>query len=184
MSAPRPLRAQGIVEMLRLRYEAGDKQVLLAAVNWCLVDRKPAPEWVQAAYGAALRRFQDGDAATFDEALGIERQSKGVHTAAAQQRRFLGLRVAFSIYQIHCDGKRPLKLAKRDAARAYGIGATRADEYWTEHRRVIEEWKAEPDARMALTLEALIGRLMETEPDLHKRVEAIARYHKRKPRAS
>ena len=105
MSTARPLSTQDMIDMQRRRYEAGDGHALLAAVAWCPIDRNPAPQWVQQAFGAAVQRFQSGKVPTLDETFGFARNAKGKHVAAARRRRFLGLQVAYSVYQMHQAGE-------------------------------------------------------------------------------
>ena len=130
---------------------------------WCLIDRNPAPEWVQQAFGAAVQRFQSGKVPTLDEAFGFARKAKGKQVAAAQRRRFLGLQVAYSVYQMHHAGGMKVKDAIREVARANGIGKTLAGDFWAEHaariERLVREGKVERE------LEKLQQRVKETAPD-------------------
>jgi hypothetical protein len=60
----------------RVRYKAGDKGALLEAVRWCLQMTTRPPNWVTFEIQEALTRFYTYQAATLDEAFGIEKRAQ------------------------------------------------------------------------------------------------------------
>lgn len=68
----RSKKNQLVLERLRERYEAGDKDALLHALHWCLAFDQAPPAWVSHNVTAALMRFWKYQAATLDDAFGVK----------------------------------------------------------------------------------------------------------------
>ena len=73
---------------MNARFRAGNANALLRAVGFCGNQQIAMPEWVVAAYFAAMNRWWRFDCATLDAAFGIV-WPKGKHLAAAKKRQKL-----------------------------------------------------------------------------------------------
>jgi hypothetical protein len=85
-----------ILTILREKFEAGNKTAVLRAVYHCLLARRPAPEWVCAAFVHAYEAAARFEARTWDDAFGPA-QEKGIQLETRRKHADLLVRIAFRV---------------------------------------------------------------------------------------
>jgi hypothetical protein len=91
------------LEAYRRRYERGDGEALLRALDVCLSCFRGSPDWVADAFFRAMSDWLAYRAATLDEAFGVQR--KGEHIAQRRQREELRPEIMLEIARLAQQGK-------------------------------------------------------------------------------
>jgi hypothetical protein len=101
----RPNYTARAVEKLREQVEAGDARATIAAVNACLHAAVLPPLWLTEKYIAPVNKWLSFEAATLDEAFGIQRG----HEQAEVQQRNARLRpfVVYRVLKLRAEGVKP-----------------------------------------------------------------------------
>lgn len=112
---------------LRSRFEKGDAQGLLRAIELCAIHSLPLPDWCQVAYLGAWRKAKGAECRTLDEAFGYD--MKGVNLDRAQERYQLSLVVAIEVARHYGSGAR-IENAFQKVAGEYPVSPSRAREWF------------------------------------------------------
>jgi hypothetical protein len=118
------------LESYRRRFEKGDAEALLEAVDWILMYEAKPPDWVRAHFTRNFGAFQLRAARTLDEAFGIKREDERVFKT--QRKRMLLVQpITFRLAELHREGH------SLTAIDAYGQVA---EEFGITVREVIACW--------------------------------------------
>ena len=117
-----------MLEGRREAVEAGDGEALLIAVLDALVAREPFPGWLGDALIAAIRRYQQHDAHSLDEAFNVKRPA-GYRRGAARDRRKIGAMVVYDINQMARAGAVIDDELFEAVGNLHGVGKTTAKGY-------------------------------------------------------
>jgi hypothetical protein len=99
---PHPEAVQGLKALLasyRKRFETGDRQALVQAIELCLACRIVPEDWIATNGSACFRAWFGYDRATLDEAFGVER--KGEHFPRQHKKERLRPLILFRLYALH-----------------------------------------------------------------------------------
>lgn len=129
------MNAEERLEVLRQRYESGQAEALLDAINICLSKPTVAPGWVQTAFGRGYVRYIGNQVKDLGEAFGIRRPRYFDLTAArrSDQRYDVYLRVR----ALHKAGTPISKELFGAVGKEFNMGSTKAEELYYEVKRVL-----------------------------------------------
>jgi hypothetical protein len=112
-----------LLDDLRQRFEAGDRNALIQAIRRCFQCGVVAPEWVVTAFFRATNKWYQMDAKSLDDALGVA-WPKGKSVAAAKKRRRLKFAVFNEINKARARGRAVDEELYQEIGRQFGIGKT------------------------------------------------------------
>jgi hypothetical protein len=92
------------LEILKQKFEEGNKAFLLEAMHRCLLMRKPLPEWLRVAFIRAYESAAAFEIRSWDEAFGPP-QEKGTHLETRRQHAKLQFPVAFHVHRMRATGR-------------------------------------------------------------------------------
>jgi hypothetical protein len=131
-----------ILEILKQRFEGGDKSALLYAVYHCLLMKRPSPEWLRLAFLDAYQAHARFEIRTWDEVFGPP-VPKGTHLKTRRQHAELRVRLLERVREL--GGPIQPDLFDR-IGEELGIGATTASSlYYDEHGQWLRELDAIAD---------------------------------------
>jgi hypothetical protein len=118
------------VEGCHKRFDVGDGEALLDAIDGCARSGMALPLWAAEAFCGRYVSWVQFEARTLDEAFGVTR--KGMHVASQNQRERLRLHVVLLVIQLHEEGM-PIddKLFAKVGA-DFGIGGARVKAIYYE----------------------------------------------------
>ena len=128
---------------LHARFRSRDANALFKAIGFCGNQQIAMPEWVVAAYFAAMNRWWSYECATLDAAFGIQ-WPKGKHLAAARKRRKLEFAVLQGVKDRIREGASitPALFAAVGKTHGIGIGKTLAEKYYRHALKMTESMPA------------------------------------------
>jgi hypothetical protein len=126
----------GLLDELRQRFEAGDKNALIQAIRRCFDFGVIAPQWVVDAFFRATNTWYQMDAKSLDEALGVA-WPKGKSIAAAKKRRRLQFAVLNAVNRAKSEGRAVDGELFEQIGRRLGLGATLVKDYYRSARSLV-----------------------------------------------
>jgi hypothetical protein len=125
------------------RFEKGDRQILLWAIEDCARQKLPVPDWAAKELNDIIYRAVTGDLASWDEAFG---KLFVDHRRTRAQSLALMLKVWARIQQRNQAGESKLEDLFVSVGEEFGIGATLVKELYGKVRDAIDkgEWVPEP----------------------------------------
>jgi hypothetical protein len=112
------------VEKCHKRFDAGEGEALLDAIDGCARGGMTLPLWVGEAFCVRYVSWARFEARTLDEAFGVTR--RGMHVASRNQRERLRLHVVLLVIQLHEEGMPIDDKLFAQAGADLGIGGARA----------------------------------------------------------
>jgi hypothetical protein len=131
------------VGTLEDRFRAGDRQILLWAIDDCAQKGPPIPKWAVAALNDLIYRAAKGDLASWDDAFG---KISVDHRQGRAQSLALMLKVWGRIYQRTNAGESRVEDLFATVGEEFDIGATLVKELYGNVRDAINngEWDPAP----------------------------------------
>jgi len=130
--------AWGMLMDYRARFDAGDKQVLLAALRTCACHDLPMPDWLADAYCKAHDDWLSYRKPTLDEAFDVG-LPKGTHLNKLKKLRRLRIAVPLKVQELSADkggaDRRPIDESLfADVGREFNISGSQARDIYYRFR--------------------------------------------------
>jgi hypothetical protein len=122
--------AEQLLEHLRKRFEAGETETLLDAVDICARCAMPLPLWAAEEFCACYVSWAQFEVRTLDEAFGVPR--KGVHAARRKHREWLRLQITLRVSELQDEGMPTDEALFEQIGADLGIGGSTAREIFYE----------------------------------------------------
>jgi hypothetical protein len=113
--------------------ERGDRAALVRVVALCAERRQVIPDWAALALVTAIRKWDQAEARTMDEALGVERPRRW-HQDAARRQAVLQPAVIDALQGLSAAGVSLTEDTFEQVAERFQIGATLVKRYWRQRR--------------------------------------------------
>ncbi|MGA4532264.1 hypothetical protein ACPA1H_18150 [Ectopseudomonas chengduensis] len=125
--------AWGILMEYRARFEAGDKQVLFAALRKCACHDLPMPDWLADAYCKAHDDWVSYRKPTLDAAFDVA-IPKGTHINKLKKLRSLKLAIPLKVQEL-CTDQRPIDESLfNDVGKIFNISGSQARDIYYKYR--------------------------------------------------
>jgi hypothetical protein len=93
------------IEALHQRYQRGDGEALLLALDLWLECYRGPPQWIANGFFDGMSRWLSYEAPTLDAALGVHRKRAGKHVEQLREREALRPRIVLRIAQLAQQGQ-------------------------------------------------------------------------------
>lgn len=130
--------AWGVLMEYRTRFEAGDKQVIFAALRKCACHDLPMPDWLADAYCKAHDDWLSYRKPTLDEAFDVQ-LPKGTHINKLRKLRRLRFAVPLKVQELSANkgGTEKLPIDESlfaDVGKAFNISGSQARDIYYKFR--------------------------------------------------
>lgn len=110
-----------------------DRATLVRVLALCVERRQVLPDWAALPLTTALRKWEQAEERTLDQALGVDRP-RGWRQGAARRQALLQPAVIEALQNLRASGASLTEDTFEQVAERFGIGATTVKRYWGQRR--------------------------------------------------